>query len=322
MDMARLAFFGTPDFSLPALKSTHRFCEENGHELVLVVSQSDKPQGRGKKVLPPPVKSLAKDLGLLVLQPTTLKKGSDEGDEFFEQFKQAKIDLAVVVAYGKLIPERLLFLPRLGFINIHGSLLPRFRGAAPVQRAIEAGDLKTGVCLMDMVKKLDEGDVYCCRETPILPFDTSESLFFRLSHLGAALLYDHLEDLLDQRLAKKPQSQNGLVYAHMLTKEEGLLDFTLSARDLSNRVRAFDPWPGTFGFIRGKRIKFFDSFFIEDAKNQHLPGTVMVVGKFLGIKAKGGMIYFKNIQIEGKKLLPIKEAVLGFPIFLGEKIGV
>lgn len=322
--MARLAFFGTPEFSLPALKATYRFCELRGHELSLVVTQSDKPQGRGKKVLPPAVKKLALELGIKVLQPSTLKKGSDDAEEFFEKFKKLDIDLAVVVAYGKLIPERLLSLPKKGFINIHGSLLPRFRGAAPVQRAIEFGDVKTGVCLMDMVKKLDEGDVYFLRKTPILPFDTAETLFLRLSHLGASLLFDHLEDLLSGHPKKTPQSSQGIIYAHMLHKEEGLLDFNEAAKEISAKVRAFDPWPGAFGYFRGKRIKFFDSFFIEDVsfKKDILPGTVVVVGKFLGIKAKDGVVYFKNLQVEGKKLLPIKEAVLGFPIACGEQINL
>lgn len=321
--MARLAFFGTPDFSLPSLLSTHRFCEKRGHELSLVVTQSDKPSGRGKKVQAPPVKQLALDLGLKVLQPLTLKKGTDEGDQFFLEFSQLNIDLAIVVAYGKLIPLRLLNLPKRGFVNIHGSILPRFRGAAPIQRAIEAGDQKTGVCLMDMVQKLDEGDVYACKTTPILSIDTSESVFFRLSHLGATLLYDNLEQLISGNLKKVPQSSEGLVYAHMVAKEEGELDFSQSARSISNKVRAFDPWPGAFGFIRGKRIKFFDSFFIEDVHHEkEQPGTVVVVGKFLGIKAKDGVVYFKNLQVEGKKLLPVKEAILGFPISCGDRINL
>lgn len=322
--MARLAFFGTPDFSLPALRATHRFCASLGHELSLVVTQGDKPQGRGKKTLPPPVKTLALELGIRVLQPSTLKKGTLDGDEFFLEFKNANIDLAIVVAYGKLIPERLLALPARGFINIHGSLLPKFRGAAPIQRAIESGDKETGVCLMDMVKKLDEGDVYRTLKTPILPFDTAESVFLRLSHLGATLLFSSLDDLLHARLKKTPQSEVGLVYAHMLNKDEGKLDFSRSAQEISNKVRAFDPWPGSFAFIRNKRIKFFDSFFIEDQflKKDAMPGTVVVVGKFLGVKALDGVVYFRNIQVEGKKLLPIKEAVLGFPIAINEQINL
>ncbi len=322
--MARLAFFGTPDFSLPALKRTFDFCKENNHELSMVVTQMDKPQGRGKKVLPPPVKKLAVDLGIKVLQPETLKKGSPDGEEFFETFKNAQIDLAIVVAYGKLIPERLLKLPKRGFVNIHGSLLPRFRGAAPIQRAIEAGDHETGVCLMDMVKKLDEGDVYALKKTPILSFDNAESIFSRLSFLGATLLYERLDDLLLGRLSRTVQGSEGVIYAHMITKEEAKLDFSLSAKAVSDKVRGFDPWPGTFGYINGKRIKFFDSFYIKDAqlKKDISPGTVVVVGKFLGIKASGGVVYFQSIQVEGKKLLPIKDAILGFPIACGDQINL
>jgi methionyl-tRNA formyltransferase len=320
--MARLAFFGTPDFSLPSLRATHQFCQDFSHELSLVVCQGDKPQGRGQHLQSPPVKKLAEQLNLLVAQPETLKKNTPDGDRFYEQFAGLNIDLAVVVAYGRIITDRLLKTPRSGFVNVHASLLPRFRGAAPIQRAIEAGDRKTGVCLMDMVKKLDEGDTYVCEYSPILPFDTSETLFHRLAHLGGHSLYRHLDDLLHRRLKKHPQDAEGVVYAHMLLKEEGLLNFKLPGAVLSHKVQAFDPWPSAFGYIRNKRIKFFNSFFIAGAtmNKSVLPGTVVTIKPFLGIKTIDGIIYFQWIQVEGKKVLSIKEALLGFPINVGEQI--
>lgn len=318
--MARLAFFGTPDFSLPALRATHQFCQDHSHELSLVVCQPDKPQGRGQHRASPPVKQLASELSLTIAQPETLKKNSPDGDLFWQHFSGLHIDLAIVVAYGRIISERLLSLPPCGFVNVHASLLPRFRGAAPIQRAIEAGNKRSGVCLMDMVKKLDEGDVYACEYSPILAFDTSETLFHRLSRLGGTLLYRHLDDLLHRRLKKQPQASSGITYAHMLEKEEGLLNCHLSSQALSDKVRAFDPWPSAFAFIRGKRVKFFNSFFITHAslKKNIAPGTIITNKPFLGVKTSDGAVYFQWIQVEGKKVLPIKEALLGFPINVGD----
>lgn len=229
--------------------------------------------------------------------------------------------MTVVVAYGKLIPQRFLSAVSLNFVNIHGSLLPRFRGAAPVQRAIESGDKKTGVCLMDMVQKLDEGDVFAVRETPIIASDTSFTLFRRLSYLGAHLLEEKLEALLSGSLKKTPQSTEGVCYAHMLDKSEGALSFDNPASLIANRARAFDPWPTIFSYINKKRVQFFDSFYINT--NQHAekaPGTVVLINPFLGVRAKDGIVYFKIIQVEGKRALPIKDALLGFSINIGDKI--
>jgi methionyl-tRNA formyltransferase len=322
--MARLAFFGTPNFSLPALRAVWQFCRDFSHELSLVVSQADKPQGRGKLLKAPPVKQLALDLNLVVAQPITLKRNTDEGDRFFEQFVNLDIDLAIVVAYGKIITERLLMKPKSGFVNVHASILPRFRGAAPVQRAIEAGDHETGISLMDMVKKLDEGDVYICEKTTILPFDTSETLLRRLAHMGASMLYNNLESLLQKKLTKVAQASSGIVYAHMLKNEEGLLNFLLPGNVISKKVLAFDPWPGAFGFIRGKRVKFFDSFFIagHPLKEIWAPGTVVVADSFLGVRTVDGIVYFQGIQVEGKKALSIRKALLSFPIAVGERIDI
>jgi methionyl-tRNA formyltransferase len=320
--MARLAFFGTPSFSLPCLSALEKWCRLNGHKLLMIVTQKDQPQGRGQALLPSPVKEFALRHGIAVRQPASLKKGSLDGDEFFREFSLLDLDLAVVVAYGKIITERLLSLPRRGFLNIHASILPRFRGAAPIQRAIQAGDKQTGVCLMDMVKALDEGDVFRCQTTPIIASDTSSTLFRRLAHCGAHLLVSHLDDLLAGRLAKTPQASSGVSYASMLDKSEGLLNFNKSGLELSLEARAFDPWPATFGFLHNKRVKFFASFFIEApaAHPSTIPGTIVVAGDFLGIKTKDGLLFFQAIQVEGKKILPIKEALKGFAITKGDRI--
>lgn len=320
--MARLAFFGTPDFSIPALERTFAYCQQFSHELCLVVCQPDQPQGRGQHMAAPPIKKWALQHDLPIAQPTTLKKNTKDGDDFYQLFKSLNVDLAIVIAYGRIISARLLGAAHSGFINVHASLLPRFRGAAPIQRAIEAGDKETGVCLMDMVLGLDEGDTFACAKTPIMSGDTSATLFHRLSHLGGSLLFNHLDDLLHKRLPKRPQSDNGIIYAHMLTKEEGLLNFSLSGLTLKNQIQAFDPWPGAYGFVRKKRIKFFDSFFIanDHIKKDVKPGTVVAVKPFLAIKTIDGILYFQSIQIEGKKILPTKDALLGFPIEVGDVI--
>ena len=319
--MARVAFFGTPEFSLPSLNAVQRFCIAHGHELSMVVTQPDREQGRGKKVLPPPVKCEALNFGLRVCQPETLRKTTESGEEFFAEFIKAQIDLAVVVAYGKLIPQRILKAVTRNFVNIHGSLLPRFRGAAPVQRAIEYGDYKTGVGLMDMVLKLDEGDVFKSLETPIVASDTSATLFRRLSNLGAHLLEENLKALLDGTLTKTPQSDEGIIYASMLDKKEGAWSFNAPASLIAARARAFDPWPTLYAFINNKRVQFFDSFFINTKVHaEKRPGTIVALNPFLGITAVDGIVYFQTIQVEGKRALPLKEALLGFSLKIGDKI--
>lgn len=320
--MARLAFFGTPEFSLPSLTATHQFCHQFSHELSLVICQPDRPKNRGQKLTFPPIKELALKLNLPIAQPNSLKKGSIDGDKFYNQLSLLKIDLAIVIAYGKLIPERILSLSNLGFVNIHASLLPRFRGAAPIQRAIESGDKITGVCLMNMTKKLDDGDIIAEAITPILSFDNQATLFNRLSYLGANLLSKNFDNILMNKSKLHPQDSNGITYAFPIEKSEAKLNFSLPGQILNNKVKCFDPNPGAFGYIRGKRIKFFNSFFIADKnlKSDTTPGTVITVKPFLGVKTIDGAIYFQWIQVEGKKELPINYAVLGFTINVGDEI--
>lgn len=321
--MARIAFFGTPEFALPALTQLHKFCREHGHDVVMVVTQPDKEQGRGQKLFPPPVKILASSLHVPLYQPISLRKNTEEGEGFYQEFVSANIDLAIVVAYGKIIPQRFLSASRRGFVNLHGSLLPKYRGAAPIQRALAAGERETGVCLMDVVQKLDEGDVFDVVKTPIIASDTSQTLFRRLSRLGADLLYRRLDDLLAGRLKRTPQESACATYASMLTKEEGVLDFSKSGRLLALEARAFDPWPNSYGYINAKRVKFFESFFIDCSVHQALkPGTIVASTPFLGVKAIDGIVYFQKIQIEGKTVMPVKDALRGFPIRVGDLIQV
>jgi methionyl-tRNA formyltransferase len=319
--MARFAFFGTPEFALPSLMALHRFCVEHGHDLAMVVSQPDRPSGRGQKEHAPPVKERALSLGIPVFQPETLKKSQEAGESFFQSFVAAQIDVTIVVAYGKLIPERILHSVNKRFVNIHASLLPRFRGAAPIQRAIACGDKESGVCLMEMTKGLDEGDVYALKKTVILASDTAFTLSRRLANLGAYLLSENLANLLADKIYKIPQSSEEIIYAPMLDKSEGHLDFKKSGSVIAHEIRAFDPWPTAFAFIRQKRVKFFDSFFIPSTNlKNHEIGTIIALEPFLGIKTHDGVLYVQRLQVEGKKVLAIKDALLGFPLEIGDKI--
>ena len=314
--MARLVFFGTPDFAVVSLLSLKKFCDENNHELVAVITQPDQPQGRKQNLQACPVKIVAQDLGLLVLQPASLRKNTIDGDKFFVDFTNLKVDLAIVVAYGQIITQRLLDAASLGFVNIHASILPHLRGASPIQHALKEGLSTTGVCLMDMQLKLDAGDVFICQKAFILPKDTYETLSQRLSVIGADLLKNNLAKLLKKELIKYPQDEAKATYAPMIKKEDGLLDFNSYGKELQNKIRAHEPWPGSFAFINQKRVKFFDSFFLPTLFNNadFKPGEIISVNPYLAIKVKDGVVFFKAIQVEGKKILPIKEAILGFNI--------
>jgi methionyl-tRNA formyltransferase len=271
----KLAFFGTPDFALPALDAVAAHCSAHGDELCLVVCQPDKPRGRGKKMQPPPTKSRAIALGIPVEQPPTLKQGTPSGDAFFELLTSLELDLAVVAAYGRILPGRVLRAPKQEMVNVHASLLPRWRGAAPIQRAIEAGDTETGVCLMHMVFKLDAGDVYGRASTPISDDDDAAILSARLGALGHGLLLEHLPALLRGELSRTPQPDEGVTYAEMLNKDDGALDFSRPARALFNQCRAMVPWPGSFTTMAGEPLKLFAP---RMAAGSGAPGSVLDAG--------------------------------------------
>lgn len=280
--MSRLAFFGTPELAATCLEGLHRGAVAGGHTIDLVVCQPDKPVGRGHKLEAPPVKQLAERLGIEVLQPGTLKKDTDDGEAFFARFQAANLDLAVVAAYGRIMPQRVLDVPRLGCVNVHGSLLPRWRGAAPIQRAIEAGDTETGVGLMHMVKALDAGDVYVEERLPITIDDTTLTLTAKLAALGASMLERHLAALLAGELVRTPQATEGLVYAEMLKKDDARVDFDRPARAVYDRARAFVPWPGSQVELDGEVLKLFDPVLTDVDTSGVVPGTLVDVDEAQG----------------------------------------
>jgi methionyl-tRNA formyltransferase len=321
--VARLAFFGTPDFAVRSAVHLLAFCKAQGHELCLVVCQPDRRSGRGKKMQPPPVKVWAMEHGLEVRQPPTLKKGVPEGDAFREELAQLNLDVAVVAAYGRILPRGVLRMAKRGFVNVHGSLLPRWRGAAPIERAIEAGDAETGICIMDMVFELDAGDVYASRALPIGDADDATGLREALAELGGALLAETLPSILDGTATPTPQPEVGVTYAHMLKKEEAVLDWSQDARKLFDQVRAFVPWPGSQSTLKGGVVKFF-------APSLKVPATVSVKGEVgtvlaiddqIWIRCRDGAIGFSEAQLPGKKRMPVKNLKHGRAVDVGDRLG-
>jgi methionyl-tRNA formyltransferase len=300
--MARIAFFGTPALAATCATAVAEACAAGAHQLVLGVCQRDKPVGRGHKLEAPPVKRALQALQIPVLQPATLKKGTDDGDAFFDAFTAENIDLAIVVAYGRILPQRLLDLPRRGFVNVHASLLPRWRGAAPIQRAIEAGDTETGVCLMDMVKELDAGDVFAEAKFAIADDDTGETLADKVGAAGAALLRTHLDDLIEGRLTKTPQPAEGITYAEMLRKDEGVVDFNRDAKAVYDRCRAFVPWPGSQTTHGDEVIKLFAPSLTDIDTTGVVPGVIVGVDPHAGVQfaCRDRAIAFARVQRPNK----------------------
>jgi methionyl-tRNA formyltransferase len=240
----RIIFFGTPDFAVPTLEALAR-----EHEIALVVAQPDKPAGRGMKLQQPPVVAKARQLGLEVAQPPKIRDA-----DFLRRVEALAPDAAIVIAYGKILPKALLDIPRHGFLNVHASILPKYRGAAPIQRAIEAGETSTGVTIMRVDEDLDHGPTLAIETLKIGPDEHSPSLFRRLSHLGGELLLRVLRDLPEE----KPQDHSQATHAPKIEKREGLATFAESPANIYNRFRAFDPWPGVFFESGGETIKIVD----------------------------------------------------------------
>lgn len=310
--MVKIVYMGTPDFAVQPLK---RLIEE-GFEIPLVVSQPDRPRDRGKKVQPTPVKTLAKEHGIPVFQP---EKAADN-DELLHLLKGISPDLIVVAAYGRLLPEELLEIPPLGCVNIHASLLPKFRGAAPIQRVILSGDEETGVTLMYMSKGMDEGDMIAKRITTI-DKKTSGQLFSELSELGSELLIDTLPSIKEGTAPRLPQDENLATYAGKITKEDGRIDFNCEALYIERVVRAMNPRPGARALIGDKVMKVLSADVIN-ADNTICPGTIKEVSNRGILAATGdGDILFTRIQMPGKQAMDVADYIKGNKIEIGTILG-
>jgi methionyl-tRNA formyltransferase len=261
----RLVFAGTPDFAATALKSLL----QTDHQIVGVYSQPDRPSGRGRKLVPSPVKQVALGAGIAVFQPQSLKT-----PEAQEALRAQNADVMIVAAYGLILPQAVLDIPRHGCLNIHASLLPRWRGAAPIQRAIAAGDRETGITIMQMDAGLDTGDMLLKTATPIEESDTGGSLHDRLAEMGGQAIVDALKALETGTLTAEPQNGEKACYAHKLTKEEGQIDWTEDASSINRTIRAFNPWPGTFTDADDLRVRVHAAEVIDITSDRH-PGTVV-----------------------------------------------
>jgi methionyl-tRNA formyltransferase len=309
----RLVFMGTPAFALPSLE----VLLDRPGELVCVYTQPDRPSGRGLAPQPSPVKRRAAEAGVPVREPATLKD-----DAVFAEYAALRPDLCVVAAYGKILPRRYLDVPRLGCVNVHASLLPRYRGAAPIQWAIARGETETGITLMQMDAGMDTGDILAQRTIPIDPDDTAGTLEPRLARLGAEVLREALGRLrAGEALPRTHQDASQATMAPMLRKEDGRLDWARPARDLANLVRALNPWPSAWTHHRGKLLKVLRAAPVPLA-SPAAPGTVVAVSRSAGgrleVACGQGALSLLEVQAEGRKRHPVGEFLLGSRIAEGD----
>jgi len=298
----KIVFMGTPDFAVPALDALH----DSAHEILAVVTQPDRPKGRGRKLTPPPVKKCALANGDLVLQPETVKSR-----EFHEEMGRLAPDLFVVVAFGQILPQSLLDIPVRGAINVHASLLPRYRGAAPIQWSIINGDTETGVTTMMMDPGMDTGDMLVVEKTPIGPRETAADLHDRLSTMGAHALIRTLEKMLDGTLERIPQDHKFATHAPMLNKKDGEIDWSMPAEQIECQIRGMTPWPGAFTFSDDMRLKIFRASVLKrDISVQ--PGTILECfpGELRVATGKWALAV-QEIQGESGKRLPIDDFLCG-----------
>lgn len=308
----KLVYMGTPDFAVPALETLAR----EGYQIGYVVTQPDAVRDRGKKIKMTPVKEKALELGLKVLQPEKIKKDAD----FFQALKAYEPDLIAVAAYGQILPKEILELPRLGCVNIHGSLLPRHRGAAPIQRAILEGDQETGITIMFMEEGLDTGAMLAKRSTPIEKKNGAE-LHDELAQMGAELLAETIPKLEAGQIRPRPQNDAESTYAPMLSKKDGEIDFTWEPKRIERLIRAFDPWPGAFTSYKGKMLKIWEAEVLAGA-NTAAPGTITGVSDAgIEISAGGGTLLATVIQIPGKKRVAAADYLKGNSIETGSVLG-
>jgi len=310
----KIVFWGTPDF---AVKSLEKLINSDKHQVLAVVTQPDKPKGRGKKLQPPPIKIIAEKSGIEVLQPDKIKNNR----EFYEYLKNLNPDIFVVVAYGKILPKEIIEIPKYKTINVHASLLPEYRGAAPIHRAILDGKDKTGVCIMEIVEELDAGDVYECIETKIEDRDDIVSLHNKLAELGGELLLKVLDKIENGKATKTPQDSNKVSYAKPIKKEDGKIDWSKSAREIFNQIRALKVWPKAYTKFRDKEIKIISASIVDENSEGSI-GEITDIFKNEGfvVQTGKGKLLIKEVQFPNSKIISASDAVKGYHIQKGEKL--
>jgi methionyl-tRNA formyltransferase len=315
----RIVYFGTPEFAVPALErllDLSRPDASAAHQVVALVSQPDRPKGRGHQLTPTPTKALALTRGIPVLQPERLKD-----DAFLAQIAGFAPDLGIVAAYGKLLPDELLRIPPLGMINVHASLLPRWRGAAPVHRAVIAGDRETGVTIMRVVKELDAGASFKMSRRSIDPDETSVAVERDLAELGAGLLLEVVQDIAEGRATETPQDASLATYAAKVTKAEGAVDWSLPAERLHNLVRGLQPWPLVSGRFAGGRCLVHRTA-LTPAVSPDSPGTIVraEADRLEIVAGDGRVLRVLTIQPEGKRAMSAREFLIGRHVLPGSKV--
>ena len=295
----KIIFAGTPDFAAAHLRA---LIDCGQHEIVAVYTQPDRPAGRGKKLTASAVKQLASEQGLTVLQPPSLKEADAQ-----QQLASFAADLMIVVAYGLILPQAVLDTPRLGCINVHGSLLPKWRGAAPIQRAVEAGDNETGICIMQMDAGLDTGPVISVARCAIEATDTSGSVYQKLSALGAPTLLAALKKLASGVAVAEQQDDSQSTYASKIDKAEALIDWATPAEILARKVRAFNPFPATFSHIGGERVKIWAASANTVDSGQAVGTIVAASDQGILVQTTSGQLLISEIQLAGKSKMPVSE---------------
>ena len=312
----KIVFMGTPDFAVPTLEALY----QSRHEVVAVVTQPDKPKGRGKAMAMPPVKEKALEYGIPVYQPVRVRK--DEA--FFEELTKIQPDVIVVIAFGQILPERILNLPKYGCINIHASLLPKYRGAAPIQWAVINGDEVSGVTTMQMDVGLDTGDILDTVEVRLDPKETGGSLFDRLSLAGGKLILSTLEKAEAGILHPVKQDEAEATHVTMLDKSMGQIDWSMDAAVIERLIRGLNPWPSAYTQWEGKTMKIWEAE-VEDVVetiDTHEPGTITEVTKHgFKVQTGKGRLAIKSLQIPGKKRMEADAFLRGYHIETGEKLG-
>lgn len=309
----RIVYMGTPDFAVPCLE----MIINQDYELVGVVTQPDRPRGRGQKLHPPPVKVVADKKGISVYQPDKIRT-----PEFLDTLTGLAPDIIVVVAYGKILPQEILQLPPGGCVNVHASLLPKYRGAAPIHWAVINGEEKTGITTMYMDKGMDTGDMILNSEISIGPDDTVGDIHDRLATLGAAVLEETLKLASDGKAPRTPQDHNQATYAPMLKKEHEVINWHNSALGIKNQIRGMNPWPGTFTTLAGEVLKVWRAEVVDDAHWGYKPGTIVSSnkGQFI-VQAGDGCLSLLEVQLQGGKRLVIDDFMRGKTIPQGTILG-
>jgi methionyl-tRNA formyltransferase len=295
----KIIFAGTPDFAAAHLQA---LIDSDQYQIVAVYTQPDRPAGRGKKLTASAVKQLACDHNLTVLQPPSLKDSDAQ-----QQLASFEADIMIVVAYGLILPQVVLDTPRLGCINVHGSLLPKWRGAAPIQRAVEAGDKETGICIMQMDAGLDTGPVISVARCAIEDSDTSGSIYQKLSELGAPTLLVALEKMASGVAVAEQQDDSQSTYARKIDKSEALIDWSMSAQEISRRVRAFNPFPATFSHIGGDRVKIWGASATDKQSNNSAGAIIHADAEGILVQTGRGQLLITEIQLAGKSKMPVSE---------------